>query len=626
MMRRLVESVSASRTPRRLGVVAIAVALVAAACSASSATIPTSGSPVEQQSTLPADTTPPRSVPKMDLSEAGGALEEPDTAIDAVITILDVLNIGVYQNDGTPIVTGTERGPDDLWLSMAEVSGLAEAARRHTVPFGRMTELLNKLAGTDLSNDEVVSTYREMVATLPDHPMSRVLNSLAVDLRADGEITPFDGWLLLIAMAPPSTYGQGEAMAGYRESDAPTAIRAGSDGCPPVGAGNADPDYGLAQSYVDKTAGSLEGAVVDELAEGTTSTGMATASNVAGWWKKLSGALSHATELLDVSKIWAVYENIEPTLDVSKPSVHKVHDTQGKTVEKERTEIVASVRWKGMGDGSGSCFASRALGLPPPGPLENAGVKITIDDTLAMHGWIRRHGDQNTARQLTDATGTVQDWYEPKNERPKSAQRLGAAFERRASGKISAEFDFAGAFEQFLNPYGAIEAVFDVFDVNVIEYPLQVVWHDPAARATVVIDLSPPWSGAAAIDLKTCDGKRWTGSLTLDGSLSIAGGTMTQKGDIDLALDVEGNTATTEFVFPVSATMTASGFTVDNQISSQQRLTLTLPEDSGPVSIDLETIGGSQTITGPGGTVTGSVDSWMGRFSAPLTANEGCTP
>ncbi|RLE16896.1 MAG: hypothetical protein DRJ28_00545 [Actinobacteria bacterium] len=606
----------------------IALALIVASCGTAgeepSTTDPTGGPP----SSEPIGDSVTLVAPSMDTTEAVAALLDPATAEAAMIAILEVLEIGVYATDGTPIVVGAERGPDDLWLSMAEVSGLALAAGREPVPFERIRNLLNATAGTDLTTEDVASMYREMIDTLPEYPMSRVLAALGTEIRSDGEITPFEGWLLFVAMTPPLPNLEGEAMASRLAVAGASAIRAASDDCPPVGGGDSDPGFSLAQGYVGEMAGSVESEVIDELAEGATSRTMGTASKVASWWKSVSSVISKATQLLDVSKMWAIYENIQPNVTVSKVPVHEIHDAQGKSVESERAEVVASVRWNGMGAGSERCFASRVLGLPPPGPVKNAGVKFEIDKTLVSHGHMRRPSSQDAAggvaRQLTDAAGETRFWYEPKNERPKSAQTLGPALEMRETGIITAEFDFAGAFEQFLNPYGMIEIVFDTFDVNVIETPLEVVWHSPAARVTVVVDLEPPWAGAAAIDLVTCDGEAWTGSVTLDGKMDIGGGSMDQKGDVTLALDVQNGIGEVEFVFPVTATMTAAGQTITNKISSQQRLTLVLPEGVGPATVKLETIGGSQVVTGPGGGTTGSVDSWMDEFTAPIIVNDKC--
>lgn len=604
-------------------------AVIGAACTATTDdTLPTDTSAEPSTSSDQTDGSVAPPVPSMDLGDAASALLEPVPTQDAMLAILDVLEIGVYATDGTPITPGAERGPDDLWLSMAEVSGLTLAAGREPVPFERIKDLLNATAGADLTTEDVASMYREMIDTLPEYPMSRVLRALGTDIRPDGEITPFEGWLLFVAMTPPLPTLEGEAMASRLTVGEAFAVRAAADDCPPVGGDDSDPGFNLAKGYVEKMAGSVEGAVIDELAKGTASRTMGTASTVAKIWTSVSGVISKVTQILDVSKIWAIYENIQPSVTVSKTSVHEVHDAQGRSVESERAEVVASVRWSGMGEGSGRCFASRVLGLPPPGPVGNAGVKFDIDETLRDHGVMRRPSTQDAAggvtRQLTDASGETRFWYEPKNEKPRSAQTLGSAFEMRETGVITAEFDFAGGFEQFLNPFGMIELVFDVFDVNVIETPLEVVWHSPAVRVTVVVDLKPPWSGAVVIDLLTCDGEAWTGSVTLDGRMNIGGGSWVQKGDVEFAFRVKNGIGDVEFVFPSTVTITTGGVTLTDKISLQQRLTLVLPEGIGPATVKLETIGGSQVVTGPGGTITGSVDSAMEEFTAPITINREC--
>jgi len=210
----------------------VVIAMVAAACGGATG----ERSP---QSVVPASTTVGNSsggaggatgsgagVEPMALEEAAAALNDPTTAVDAVAGILDALEIGVYDVDGTPIAPGAETSNDDLWLSTAEVAGLAEAARRDSVPFSQMADLLNGLAGTDFTAEEVAEMYRTMVEELPDHPMSRVLGALGTDLRADGEITPFEGWLLLVAMTPPETLDGPQALGGLAPAGAAVAVAA----------------------------------------------------------------------------------------------------------------------------------------------------------------------------------------------------------------------------------------------------------------------------------------------------------------------------------------------------------------------------------------------------------------
>jgi len=609
----------------RWSVLLVAVALVATACRGGADTT-TSTAPATATPTTSAPATTATAAPTLDLPAAAAALTDPASGVDAVVAILDVLAIGVYDVDGTPIAPGAERGNDDLWLSTAEVTGLAEAARRDPVPFSRMADLLDGLAGTDLTPEQVAEMYRTMVETLPDHPMSRVLQALGTDLRADGAITPFEGWLLLVAMTPPATLDGPQALGGRLPAGAAAAVTARAEDCPPVGGDGADPGYPIAQDYVGKVAGGVEGAVVDELAEGGTGQALPIASRVAGWWKTVSSGLGHVAKLLDVTKMWAIYEAIEPSLDVSKVPVHEVHDAQGKTVEDERAEIVATVRWKGLGAGKGRCFASRALSLPQPGPLENAGVKFTIDDVLVTHGYLRRPSGQNTARQLTDASGKARAWYEPKNERPKAAQFRGKAFEKRETGTVTAEFDFAGAFSQFLNPYGSIEAVFDAFDVNTIEYPLPVVWHTGAARVHAEYTI-PGWSGALTVDLASCDGETWTGAVDMDLTLRPPeGGSVTQTGSapVEVVVDADRMKGSVEFDFPQLLTAHVAGTTATDDKIARERLTLTLPEGDGPATIGLEELGGQGVVSGGGMTFAHGIGQGAVEVQGPIEPNGAC--
>jgi len=397
-----------------------------------------------------------------------------------------------------------------------------------------------------------------------------------------------------------------------------------------VGGNGSDPGYPIAQGYVgkatDEIKGKVEGDVIDELAQGAAAETFPVASLVAGWWKKVSSGIGHVSKLLDVTKMWAIYEAIEPSLDVSKVPVHEVHDAQGKTVQDERAEIVATVRWRGLGPGKGRCFASRALSLPQPGPLENAGVKFTIDDVLVAHGYLRRPSDQNTTRQLTDTSGKARVWYEPRNERPKAAQFRGKQFEQRETGKATAEFDFAGAFSEFLNPYGSIEAVFDAFDVNTIDYPLPVVWHTAAGRLHAEYTI-PGWSGALTVDLASCDGTTWTGTVALDLTLRPPdGGSVNQKGSapVEVTVDADRMKGSVEFDFPQLVTVHAAGTTVTDDKVARDRLTLSLPKGDAPATIGLEELGGQGMVSGPGVALTHGILQGGGELQAPLEPNGAC--
>lgn len=155
-------------------------------------------------------------------SEIGFALTDPARVADAVSSLLDLLGIGIHDEDGAPIRPGTA----DLWLFESEVRGLIAmgtedaTAMRLGAPTGATTadlvEPLAELAGVApeviaAAYDEAYTWGDETIVMLmiggaldlfdPEAPSSRVLLWLAL---VDGVVgtEPSSAWLRTASLGP----------------------------------------------------------------------------------------------------------------------------------------------------------------------------------------------------------------------------------------------------------------------------------------------------------------------------------------------------------------------------------------------------------------------------------------
>jgi len=635
---------------RRWIVAGTALALFVAACGTSAGTPDAEGNASVDPTSTTAETVtgstaggvgPNAADANLSLADATAALADPATAASGILSILRHLGIGVYTIEGRQVLAGSETHVDDLWVPAQAIAGLARSAVQRSGSFANYHRGITAWAGVDISEGDLAFMYQDMVATLPDHPMSQVLVALDAVPDVAKPLSPFEQWLLLIILTAPNgdvpPRPGGTAAGGLVVATATPSLRGFFSSHCDFAGDNSDPDYDLTKQYLENAVGEAHGALVDELAseisEGAATYGSGVKS-AADLVKGLGKALGWVGKLIDFSKLSAILGNVELEVALDKPSTHRVHDHQGDTVEKQRIEVTASVTWLGQPDPPDdvSCDDGWDLGLPPPGRMENAGVRVTLDDFLVEQGWIRRKGDENTARQLTGENGEVVVWYEPRDEEPASAQELGNAFVQKGTGQISAEFDLVSAFAEFFNAFASLEIIADLFDVMKISTPIRVERHDPAVQFEEVRPIDNGLlAGESIFKLSTCDGVNWTGAHTYYLAGDVQGGTMELIGDTPLTFVMASGATSVETEISGTANLTGniSGAAVKNTITTTGTATLELHPDTGTGTVTLTTEGGGQdiSIVAPPGSASGGgeVNPDVTTFSLPITANESCS-
>ncbi len=592
-----------NRAVRRIAV-AVVLALVAAACG-SGDTAPGAG-PSPATGSVGADTGPSTtataSAPDVTyrplaLDEAVAALDDPDTAVQGVLGILDELNIGVYTADGTPILAGSETGPDDLYVSAELLPGLAASARRPGPTMERYLGDLDQLLETGLTPAELAAVYTVMTETMPDHPMSRVLKTLGVTFEPDARLTRFEAWLLLVSWVPPNgaaARGGGPVVAVA----APAALY--QVRCPATGDGS-PPGYDLADQYGKGAADKVGDEIRDQLADGALgqwegSSGSVT--KVAGTLKSIGDIVGKLAKLIDIAKAAQVMVNVDFAVDAEPVSTHKPHSTKNETPEDKRVQITVTATFTGVTAATeGACAFAGTLGLPDPNtPIEGAQVSLLLDDTLAAHGYVRRRSSQLTARASTDENGQYIAWYEPKVEEPKSAQRLSDAFLRKTQGTFTISVTWGTALGQLFNIFGGADLVLDILGLNEIDGEITVGWHDPVARIRIGAPLVG-FVGDREILLETCDGVEWTGTLKMDGTLTTPEGTMWVEENTPLSVTVPAGTTSGQNTLQFERTLDGQAAEVTFHVERTQTGTLRLElREDGMAKVDLDQQPGSQVI------------------------------
>jgi hypothetical protein len=529
------------RAPRRFAAFA-AFVLVVAACSGTT----TSGTPSASNgedgtvttagsgAALPGSPSAAAVSEPLTLDEAVAALDDPATAVQGILGILAELNIGVYTADGDQVLAGSETGPDDLYVLAELLPGLAASARSPGPTMEQYLTDLEELIQTGLTPAELAAAYTVMTETLPDHPMSRVLRELSVDFDPETRLTRFDAWLLMVAWVPPG----GEASAGgtgLLVAAAPVAL--GDVRCPATGNGS-KPGYDLASEYGKKAADTAGDEIRDQIADGALGTweGMTgSARNVAERLKSLGELVGKLGKLIDIAKAAQVMVNVDFAVDAAPTSTHRAHSTEREEPEDKAVQITVKATFLGVTSATDAgCAFAGMLGLPDPNtPIEGAQVSLDLDDILAGHGTVRRRQSQLSYRASTDEKGEYIAWYEPKVEKPDSAQKLSDAFIQKAQGTFTISVTWGTALGQLFNIFGGADLLLDILGLNEIQGEITVGWHDPAAEFLVEAPLVG-FSGNRAYYLRTCDGVTWTGAALANGTLTTPDGKMTMTVDSDL--------------------------------------------------------------------------------------------
>ena len=598
---------------RRIPTVLLAVMLGASACS--TATTDTTEPPTPSTITTTQDTgTPDADTPAqppsavayepVDLAAAAAQLNDPETAVNGVMSILDTLGIGVYTTEGTEVLPGSQTGPDDLWVLAEMLPGLAVSASRQGPTLEQYLETLESTLATGLQPAEMAAVYAVMVEDVPDLGISRAIRALDIRFAPNERLTRFEAWLLLLPWLPAN--GAATPSAAPESPQAILAmtrpLAAPKIHCEPTKTGDKKPGYSLFDQFGKPITDEVEGKVIEKaierLGDGWSAAGTA-ASNASKAMEWLKNAAKPLTTLLDIVKAAQVAANFDVAVDADPISTHEVHDTQGETKEKKRSQVTVTVTFLGASvTDKEDCKYVPLLGLPNPNtPIEGAQVEFKLDKDLADHGTVRRRDSQNKARASADANGQVVVWYEPDYENPDAAQKLSDAFEHKVQGTFTVSVNITAAMGQLFNPAAGWEFFADLLGLNEIQGWITGGWHDPAAKIAVTEPLKG-WNGNQAIYLETCDGINWTGAVVGNGTLDVAGGKLTQVTDSDISVIMSkgASSGTSPVLIETDVTGTVEGGTMENRMTQTGELTLSIDEN-GNATLEMALDQGTQDIT-----------------------------
>lgn len=541
----------------------------------------------------------------VDLETAVGQLQDPSTAVNGVMGILDALGIGVYTSGGTQILEGSEAGPDDLWVMAELLPGLATAAFRPGPSMEEHLYSLDRLLGSGLEPVELAAAYAVMVESLPEFGMSRTIKALDIGFDPNVQLSRFEAWILLLALVPPNgtdistSGGAGPVLA----MAAPLALA--QTRCGPTEKGKKKPDYSLYDQFgkpaVDAVGDEVVGKAITLLGDSWPAAGaIADRANTA--LGALGAFLKPLNALKDIAKAAQVAFNFDVDFSYDKNSTHEVHTTEGETAEKNQVELSVTVKFLGAtADYEAQCRFVDLLDLPNPNtPIEGAQVEFLLDENLAAHGFQRRKHGYDTQNQIsnrasTDANGQVIIWYQPKDEE-KAAQKLGDAFLQKVQGTVTVSVNITAAMGQLFNVFSGWEFVLDLLGLNEIDAEITVGWHDPAAKIAITEPLDG-WDGNMALYLETCDGSSWSGAMVVNGTLTEAGGKLHIVSDSDIAVTMAAGSSSGTSPIVLDSTMsgTVEGGTITNEMTQPGDLSLSISEN-GQASIEMDLGAGSQSI------------------------------
>ena len=164
--------------------------------------------------------TPQTPLPIPSLTEPfaiGEALYDPGRVDEGVVSLLDLMGVGIYAQDGTPVRKGAERATGDPWLTDDEVRGLIEMGVEDLRAGGdeggpyTLADLHGALAPLlpQVSLAELAAAYSDAYTEHPDDLVPQVM--LGQPIEPATPLTRVQLWLLLV----DGFVGPADATAGY---------------------------------------------------------------------------------------------------------------------------------------------------------------------------------------------------------------------------------------------------------------------------------------------------------------------------------------------------------------------------------------------------------------------------
>jgi hypothetical protein len=170
----------------------------------------------------PTEPPPPLPVPAFDsASDIAGVMFERAQAEQVVVSMLDLLGIGLYQSDGSAIRPGSESSDSDYFVFEPEARGLVDLLKAYDdedrwVAFSDFHAALADL-GLQGSAEDLAAAYNDAYSANPDAPVTQFVFGLG-GIDVDAPLHPLAPWLLFLdGFVPPdesqATVGSGAAIA-----------------------------------------------------------------------------------------------------------------------------------------------------------------------------------------------------------------------------------------------------------------------------------------------------------------------------------------------------------------------------------------------------------------------------
>jgi len=368
------------------------------------------------------------------------AMYQPGNEEQVVVSMLDMLGIGLYNEDGTAIRAGAENSDDDPFVFEDEARGLVEMARDQFdgstwINFTDFYDALTEL-GYQGTIEDLVQAYSDAYAAFPDEPMTKFVQAQAF-LDPQAQIAPLGAWLLFVdGMMTPNG---GDALAALAGTDILRGVAAGARG-----------HTGVANRNVQ--------------------------SKTNGNNPQMNAQMGH---------MWLVIQNAALSLEVEPRSVHEGHGGPG-----EQASFKAFLKPYGsLSPFTGQPVISAQCSGSP------AGIKVTWEYTDA----ITAHGTPSVPpdfTNVTDASGEAKVDYVANTEKAN-----GRGYPLKQKGTVTATVskqDVIGGVFCGLRPSPKIQKMLAGSQNLAQSAPLVVTWHEPE---TMVFEVTNHYDLSGTNDL-----------------------------------------------------------------------------------------------------------------------------
>lgn len=561
---------------------------------------------------------------KLDPASTAQALADPVLAEEGVWSVLANLGIGVYAFSGEQILAGSGTGPDDFWLNEFQVPLLAEMAGQEPLPFSAYLEFIAQF-GFEVTESELSADYQAVYEANRDEWLPQLLSAMGVDFTEPPPLTPFLLWLLFVdTVVPPNGEAPTTALRGVNllAPMSATGVLVGADEPCLFGKDTfGESLWGLAYKGAKYAKG-----IADAVKEYGGTVGAARAAMAAPDW-------ANAVVMQTL---------IELDVEVGVNQVHELHSDGQWLSTPDEVDILATASFVADIPDDARCVIKALTGvdLKASGTkdLEGMQVRWTYSPVFGEHGTFRVTNDSETSHTVNHLDATGQQWIlyvSPGENADRSKKKEATGFDR---------FEPAASLMPF-SETGIIEATFlvnmaDIFnmfaDAASIMFPrvetalVVVEWHEPWMQMVQVEDITEFWSGANVTELRTCDGTHWEGSMELDATAEVEGGSLQMTSTTPISFDMPSGADATTVPLTVSTKMagTVGDATVSNNITMEGSLGVTFDFRAGTADLTLNSLGGSQLarVTAPGGSASGSgsVETSSNTSTVQIELAEDC--